>query len=391
MTFKMHVLFFLPNLRSYRDRVRLLMEVSKGLDRLTLLVGLKDAEISAVGYDQFCLTEVGFRPGNRLYNVWKANKLAERIICRENVNIVHDTFGNLLPLFYKKKRYPQVRLVTSLFILNGYRLRHVFNQVNLLKLLSNRSTAAMFYNQWVEKHICRLADHVVLQAPGLVDNLLEYVPIPRTKVHVITNNVDTEFWYPENSSGHNTKNSNITKLLFVGGIDYTRGIFTLIEVISHLLKEKHRCVLKVVGRWGPFAKKKVLADIQARGLSDVIEFIPKVSKMELRDIFRSSDLFIYQTINDGSPRIVLEALATGLPVIASHHPGIDVIDPKEKFIAFTQFGDVAHIVDLVLDYSRQPATWIEKGKAGSKRALSYFSSKAVAQQYIKFYTEITRN
>ena len=381
----MHVLFFLPNIKSYRDRVRLLMEVSKGLDRLTLLIGLKDAEISMEGYDRFHLVEVGFRPGNRPYNVWKASKLAERIISRENVNVVHDTFGTLLPLFYKKKRYSQIRFITSLFILNGYRILHVFNQVNLLKLLSNRNTAVMFYNQWMEKHICKLADHVILQAPGLVDNLLEYVPIPRTKVHVITNNVDTEFWYPENSSGHNTKDSNITKLLFVGGIDYTRGIFTLIEMMSHLLKEKHRCVLKVVGGWGPFAKKKVIADIQARGLSDVIEFIPKVSQIELRDIFRSSDLFIYQTINDGSPRIVLEALATGLPVIASRHPGINVIDPKEKFIAFTQFGDVAHVVDLVKSFKGCKEKWKERSQIGRKSVVKYFSSLSVAGQYLDFY------
>lgn len=384
----MHVLFFLPNLRSYRDRVRLLMEVSKGLDRLTFLVGLKNAEISLEGYDRFRLVEVGFKQGNRPYNVWKANKLAERIISRENVNIVHDTFGTFLPLFYKKKRYPQVRFVTSLFGPSGYRLRHSFNKVNLLKLLSNRSTAVMFFNQWIEKQICSLAEHVVLQAPGLMDHLLEYVPILRTKIHIITNNVDTEFWCPENSSGHNTKNANITKLLFVGGIDYTRGIFTLIEVMSHLLKEKHRCVLKVVGGWGPFAKKKVIADIQARGLSDVIEFFPKISNMELRDIFRSSDLFLYQTINDGSPRIVLEAMATGLPIIASRHPGIEVLDPKGEFIAFTEFGDVGRIVALIQDYKKQQIKWVEKRRQGREVAVSMFASSIVAKQYISFYEKI---
>jgi len=385
----MNILFFLPNIKSYKDRVDLLCEISNHVELFTLMVGTIDSKIDTSKYKNIRIVEIGFRKGKKLRNIYKANRLAKQIISNNNINIVHDTFGTFLPLFYKKKRYPQVRFVTSLFILNGYRLRHIFNQVNLLKLLSNRSTAVMFLNQRIEKQICKLADYVVLQAPGLVDHLLEYVPIPRTKVHVITNNVDTDFWYPGSKSLFKTCQDKPLKILFVGGVHFSKGIFTLIEVMR-LLRQDRNSILTVVGSFSSLDRTKILQQIYHYGLQDAIKFVSKLNAKALRELYCNSDLFIYQTINDGSPRVVLEALSCELPLIASHHPGIDVIDPQEEFINFTRFGDAEKVAEFVKHFCQHPEIYKKRARRGRTAVIKKFSVGAVAQQYLNFYGSICK-
>ena len=130
------VLFFLPTVSGYLDRVRLLMEVSEGLENLVLLVGRRDMEIEIGGHDRFQIIEAGFRRGWRPWNTRKASRITENLIKQSGLNVVHDTFGNLLPVFGRKARYPQVSFLTSVYGPVGWRLKYVYHNHSPLRLLS---------------------------------------------------------------------------------------------------------------------------------------------------------------------------------------------------------------------------------------------------------------
>ena len=112
---------------------------------------------------------------------------------------------------------------------------------------------------------------------------------------------------------------------------------------------------------------------------------------KLRDIYRDSDLFLCQTINEGSPRVVLEALACGLPVIASHHPGIDILDPEGDWIAFTDFADVSEITRIVQDLRNNPSAWAQRALIARAAVVERFSMPTVARQYVELYQQLTEN
>ena len=91
MTAPTRVLFFLPSLRAYRDRVQLLMEVSRGVELFVLLVGIADGELDVLGHDRFRVVQVGFKRGQRPLNKLRASVLAARLVHSESINVVHDT------------------------------------------------------------------------------------------------------------------------------------------------------------------------------------------------------------------------------------------------------------------------------------------------------------
>ena len=382
------VLFFLPNVSNYVDRVRLLAEVSKGLDRLVLLVGKKDATIGSIESDRLEIVEAGYRTRLRPLNMWRASRIAGKIVDRAGINIVHDTFGNLLPLFRRKRNHPAVAFATSVFGPVGWRLKYVYNSHSPVRMLSVKSTALLYPNRWLEKRICMASDRTVVQAPGLVDRILDGIPIQPSQVAVLTNSVDTSFWRRSAVQARTRIESSRCRLLFVGGFDYPRGIQVAIEVMWQLKQDGASPTLRLVGGWGPFGRRGALKRISRHGLADSLEFLSTGGRDELRQIYQEADILLYQTRNDGSPRVVLEALSCGLPVIASHHPGIDVLDPEGDFIAFTSFGDAGKVVGLVKDFMANPEQWQERSRRGREAVVEKFDTASVAHQYWRFYNSL---
>lgn len=378
------VIFFLPTISGYMDRVNLLMEASDQIEHMTLIVGSLDRPVDCSNHQNFEMIEIGFKRRMRPLNMWKSSRIAQNILSEQDADVIHDTMGMLYPLFRKKNDYPQVRFVTSFFILFGWRLSHVWNKYNTFRLLTASSTAMMYPNRWLERRMAQLADHVVLQAPGLIDHLASDVPSTRNKTHVITNNVNAEFWTPSPQQVSNDQ----LNLLFVGGVDHSKGFFVLLDTMAELRNRGVDAVLNVVGRPNSIAAKQIQESIQRLSLEDTVRFQGRVHREELREIYRSADIFVYQTVNDGSPRVVLEALACELPVIGSTHPGIEVLDSEKRFIAFSDFGDVKIIVEHVIDFLRNREGWRQRAILGRKTIETEFTSRAVAQQYADFYTAI---
>ncbi len=389
----MRVLFFLPSLAGYWDRFRLLQEVSQGLEKMVLLVGNMDREVDmdalTSAYPNFNLVPVRFAAGARFSNVRKASAMAESLIYEHSIQIAHDTFGNLLPLFKNRKHFPNLVCCTSFFILQGWRLRHVWHDLPWWKWFMNKSAWMVWYGAWIEKRLCHFSDYVVLQAPGLWDHLSEYVTISKTKLKVLPNNVDAEYWKPVAEKRDRGESKEI-RILFVGSLDQSRGLFVIIELIRKLLQEGIHASLTLIGGWGLFAKEKTIRMISEYGLQNHIHLRGRVKREEVLAAFRSHDLFLYQTINEGSPRIVLEAISTGIPVIASDHPGILGLDLGKNFIRFTQFGDVEALSLLVNEYLGNRDRFEFYSSVGREAVLQQFSTPAVVKQYLELYREVTR-
>jgi glycosyltransferase involved in cell wall biosynthesis len=67
-----------------------------------------------------------------------------------------------------------------------------------------------------------------------------------------------------------------------------------------------------------FYQKEIAALIESSGASDRIHLIGHVQKIE--DYYRASDIFVFPTLKEGVPNVVIEAMASGLPVILTPFP-----------------------------------------------------------------------
>jgi glycosyltransferase involved in cell wall biosynthesis len=114
-------------------------------------------------------------------------------------------------------------------------------------------------------------------------------------------------------------------LVFVGGMDsahYFKGVSILLKSI-YLLKEKGEYIQAVLIGGGSLIEKYA-AEAAALGIEDRVRFTGRVSDEELPYYYNLGDIFILPSIHTGEAfgMVLLEAYASGLPVIASDLPGV---------------------------------------------------------------------
>lgn len=100
------------------------------------------------------------------------------------------------------------------------------------------------------------------------------------------------------------------KLLFVGRINQRKGVKYLIEALQ--LLHSRQVELTICGR--------VVDDLGIfNSIEDQIIIRPSVSNEELQQAYRSSDLFVFPSVAEGFGQVLLESLASGLPILSTTH------------------------------------------------------------------------
>lgn len=146
----------------------------------------------------------------------------------------------------------------------------------------------------------------------------------------------------------NNLNSEFPILLFVGGMDmahHFKGIPVLLQAMHKLKKDNFDLQLVLVGE----GELKVEYEYQAKifGLSDRVRFVGRVESDELPYYYNLADLFVLPSVNQSEAfgLVLLEAMASGVPVIASDLPGVREVtrDGGEVFPA----GDYLALAEVI--------------------------------------------
>ncbi|MBU3659555.1 MAG: glycosyltransferase family 4 protein, partial [Flavobacteriales bacterium] len=149
---------------------------------------------------------------------------------------------------------------------------------------------------------------LVLCASSFTKYTLEQENI-NTKIEVIPYGVDLKD-YPFFDKDINSKT---LKVLFVGSLNQRKGIYYLLEAIEKMQNDKFDIELTIVGR-GIF-DKEILSLFKINRLN----IKQNVSFAELINFYKDSDVFVLPSICEGFAQVILEAMATGLPVISTNH------------------------------------------------------------------------
>jgi glycosyltransferase involved in cell wall biosynthesis len=147
--------------------------------------------------------------------------------------------------------------------------------------------------------------------------------IDQQKVLTIYNGVDSESFRPQPKDQPRLALElpiAAKVILFVGNLIKEKGCFELLHAFQEIEKEHPNCILAIVGG-GPIAEdlRRLAAEFN---LSEKIRFIGKVSHDKLPTWFAVSDVLCLPSYREGIPNVVMEALASGLPVVATNVGGI---------------------------------------------------------------------
>jgi glycosyltransferase involved in cell wall biosynthesis len=168
--------------------------------------------------------------------------------------------------------------------------------------------------------------------------------------------IDAEFWTPGP-----TKQSQPLRFIYAGNVSVRKGMPLLIEAWSKAgLRDAE---LTLVGSWG-------LAESKLRSLPAGITWIPPCSPQFLRDQYRKSHVFVFPSHSDGFGLVLLEAMACGLPAVASEASiGPEIITPDCGFITST--GDLDRLVELLRWFDRYRDELPTMGRQATAQAARY--------------------
>jgi glycosyltransferase involved in cell wall biosynthesis len=199
------------------------------------------------------------------------------------------------------------------------------------------------------------------------------------KVAVIPNGVDIDFFSP--ATDREARPSPVFKFLFAGRFQEQKGLFFLIrafsEAVTKMLKPME---LHMVGD-GPLAEK-LKQQAKELGISEKVIWHGWLDKDGLRNCYRACDCLVNPSLYEGMPNTVLEAMACGLPVIASNVAGNQdvVMNEKNGYLYPVNSCDdlVIHMSRLGMDYSGIALMQT----ASRKEAEQHYSWKAVTENYL---------
>jgi glycosyltransferase involved in cell wall biosynthesis len=107
----------------------------------------------------------------------------------------------------------------------------------------------------------------------------------------------------------NTQKNGAGRILFVGNVNYLKGIPCLSEARKRLEEMGLNLEFRIVGSISPDYKRRE----EFKGL----DYVGQVARSQVRDEYSMADLFVFPTLSDGFGIVLLEAMSSGLPIVAT--------------------------------------------------------------------------
>ncbi len=265
------------------------------------------------------------------------------------------------------------------------------------------------YSCWIEQQALSMADAIIAVSEETKSDLLSYMKLPHERITVIHNGIDLEEYAPRGKNS--SQNSSLRKygidtekpyLLFVGRITRQKGILHLMRAIEQM--DPHfQIVLCASAPDTPEIAaevKNAIAKVQEHR-SGVIWIRDFIEHSDMVGLYLGATVFICPSIYESFGIINLEAMACGVPVVASAVGGIKevVVDGVTGFLIPYELS--AHHSDPLLlekfihelaarvnQLMANPALASSMGAAGRQRAEKYFSWTTIAEKTKQLYTQV---
>ena len=225
------------------------------------------------------------------------------------------------------------------------------------KPIDSRAGGLKFrWGQWA----FRRASALVTFSAWCKRSLVKDYGIEESRVAVIPPGVDLDVWKAAPKSPLENRRA---RLLFVGGAFGRKGGSFMIDAFTSGLAET--CELDIVSNDAPDSSHPQIR--VHRGMTP--------GSAELRALFDQADLFLFPSLGDCTPWATVEAMASGLPVIATPVGGVPEQIEDGMNGLMVPPGDSAAIVAAVKSMIEDTTKRLEMGRAGRLRAGQWFDAK----------------
>jgi glycosyltransferase involved in cell wall biosynthesis len=224
----------------------------------------------------------------------------------------------------------------------------------------------------------RLASVNISVSRSLQDILLKHAR-PEGRYEVLLRGVDLTKFCPPGEGARKPI------VLFVGRIAAAKGSFDLLAAWERVARSCPHAELWIVGP--DQTKGQFVKEVRSRGLDRTIKLTGPVPSHEVANLMRASQVLCLPSHGEGTPNCVTEALATGLPVVATRIGGIpDVVQHNETGLLIDR-GDVQGLAGAIVSLLQDAPTRARMGKAGRAFARQHLDARANVRRLVQLYEE----
>jgi glycosyltransferase involved in cell wall biosynthesis len=175
-------------------------------------------------------------------------------------------------------------------------------------------------------------------------------------------------------------------VLYAGVLIPRKGVHHLIRAFARVALEFPDVRLEIVGREENLEYAEGLRREVARlGLDGRVVFVGEIPQMELAERMRRSMVFVLPTYSEGLPRVVFEAMATGIPVIATAVSGIPEVIEDGMTGFLVPLGDEEALTERLRWMLQHPEEAKAMGHRAREFAREFFSPEAYLAGYRRLF------
>lgn len=197
------------------------------------------------------------------------------------------------------------------------------------------------------------------------------------KAHPVISSTVSECDLPE-SIPELRKGDGIIRLIYIGYIRFAKGITTIMALLEELKRNGIKFHFDIVG------DGEMLDELQSfvakRGLFQDVTLHGRIDdRRTINTLLRASDLFIFPSLSEGSPRVVIEAMSQGVPVVSTPVGSVPYSFTDGESVRLFPFNDADAALNIIKEYMvdctpfeamRQQAFKIVKSKYTKEKFMS---------------------
>jgi glycosyltransferase involved in cell wall biosynthesis len=218
--------------------------------------------------------------------------------------------------------------------------------------------------------------------------------IPASRVERLANGVDTAVFAPLDAAARERLRRDLQLpegplVSFVGILNARKNVDGALRIWQHAVARGapgHLLLIGPADEGGERYRASLEAFVREHGLGARVSFLG--SRKPVAPYLQASDLFLFPSRQEGLPNAVLEAMACGLPVVASRDAGLgDIIRDGENG-ATHDLGDESGFGGIVAGLLADAPARQRLGAAARETIVTRFSLDAVADRYVAIYHEL---
>jgi len=248
------------------------------------------------------------------------------------------------------------------------------------KILKEQNLRHKYFNSFLIRLLYRKSDFFIAQSTGMLKDMIEYLNVPKDKVRVIFNPVQSLQTTAEIRINEEVQTREI---LFVGTLKEAKNVSFLLRSIYELLRTREDFKFRIIGDGN--LRSFLEQECRELGMENYVLFEGR--RVNPERFYLNADVFILGSWYEGFPNVLLEALSYGVPVVS-----IDCKSGPEDIIIEGSNGY------LVKDYDEKDfaekiclALNREWNKEAIQASISKFNFEEIFREYREYINHESKN